>query len=448
MSICSFFDRMAQASLACTRCARWLTLVGAMVLALHAGDAAAQLLPSLIEEVMASHPSIRSQQAQGRSSKESVNAARWQFYPTPSISVEGVGASSQDSSYRFGSGSVTVFRLQQTLWSGGRLTAGMTKAQAGVQVSLASLEMARQEVAMRVVQTYVEWYGAHLKLLALEKSLDTHARLRQQIARRVAQGFSPESDLVLLVGRVEQLEADKAAEASRHASALAKLAVLLGRQVQPQALTADIARPLDVHESSGELQDRAAQISPGIARLVAQARAVEAEIKERKADLSPEVYVRAERQYGNFSNANASPSNHLFVGVTTRFGAGLSALSQVDGARARYEAALADVEAARISIKDQVVADHVAAASFKARVKLLASSLRTSEALSLAWNRQFIAGRKTWLDVMNSARELSQMESQLAAVRAEQLLVTWRLAIAAQGIDGSMALASATGAPL
>ena len=412
---------------------------------LGAGEVAASTLPSLIEEVTAAHPSVRSQRAQGRASQEAVNAARWQFYPTPSISVEAAGASSQDLSYRFGSSSVTVLRLQQTLWSGGRLTAGMTKAEAGVQAGMASLDVARHDVALRVVQTYVEWYGSHLKLVALERSLETHARLRQQIARRVAQGFSPESDLILLMGRVEQLEADKAMAASRHSSALARLAVLLGRPVRSEALIQNIARPLEFSETSGELLARAEASSPGVARLAAQARMIEAEIDERKADLSPEVYARAERQYGNFSNANASPANRLFVGMTTRFGAGLSVLSQVDGARARYEAALADVEGARMSTRDQVVADHVAAESFKQRVGLLVSSLRTFEAISYTWNRQFVAGRKTWLDVMNSARELSQMEVQLGDVYAERLLVTWRLGIAVRGIDGSMALAGAAG---
>ena len=426
-------------------CARALGAGVFLAFGLGAGGVAASTLPGLIEEVMAAHPSIRSQRAQGRASQEAVNAARWQFYPTPSISVEAAGTSSQDLSYRFGSSSVTVLRLQQTLWSGGRLTAGMTKAEAGVQVGTASLDVTRHEVALRVVQTYVEWYGSHLKLVALERSLETHGRLRQQIARRVAQGFSPESDLILLVGRVEQLEADKAMAASRYSSALARLAVLLGRPVGSEALIQNIARPLEFSETSGELLARAEATSPGIARLAAQARMIEAEIDERKADLSPEVYARAERQYGNFSNANASPANRLFVGLTTRFGAGLSVLSQVDGARARYEAALADVEGSRMSTRDQVVADHVAAESFKQRVGLLASSLRTFEAISYAWNRQFIAGRKTWLDVMNSARELSQMEVQLGDVYAERLLVTWRLGIAVHGVDGSMALAGAAG---
>jgi adhesin transport system outer membrane protein len=300
-------------------------------------------------------------------------------------------------------------------------------------------------VALRVVQTYVEWYGSHLKLAALERSLETHAQLRKQISRRVAQGFSPESDLILLVGRVEQLEADRAMAAARHSSALARLSVLLGRPVGSEALIQNVARPLEFSETSGELLARAEASSPGVARLAAQARMIEAEIDERKADLSPEVYVRAERQYGNFSNANASPANRLFVGLTTRFGAGLSVLSQVDGARARYEAAMADVEGARMSTRDQVVADLVAAESFKQRVGLLASSLRTVEAISYAWNRQFVAGRKTWLDVMNSARELSQMEVQLGDVYAERLLVTWRLGIAVRGIDGSLALAGAVG---
>jgi hypothetical protein len=132
--------------------------------------------------------------------------------------------------------------------------------------------------------------------------------------------------------------------------------------------------------------------------------------------------------------------NRLFVGVTSHFGAGLSSLSQVSGAQARLDAALAEVDSARLSLGEQVLADYAQAAVGRARLASLIASLESSDDIARAWGRQFIAGRKTWLDVMNAAREQAQLEAQIADARSSQLLLTWRLGIIARGLNKALAL--------
>ena len=68
----------------------------------------------------------------------------------------------------------------------------------------------------------------------------------------------------------------------------------------------------------------------------------------------------------------------------------------------------------------------------------LQASLQSADRLSRAWNRQFVAGRKTWLDVMNAAREAVQIETQIADAQASQLLLSWRLAITGHGLDNAL----------
>jgi hypothetical protein len=76
---------------------------------------------------------MRSQQALGASAKQALEGAQWQFYPTPSVGFEQVDASAGDPNYpSYGDKNVTTLRLQQPLWTGGRLSAGLDKAQAGV----------------------------------------------------------------------------------------------------------------------------------------------------------------------------------------------------------------------------------------------------------------------------------------------------------------------------
>ena len=60
-----------------------------------------------------------------------------------------------------------------------------------------------------------------------------------------------------------------------------------------------------------------------------------------------------------------------------------------------------------------------------------------STALNRAANhdtaRQFLAGRKSWLEVMNAVREIQQAESQLIEAQTNQMQLSWRLTILADG---------------
>ncbi len=405
----------------------WLCAV--LPLSVHA-----QILEQLIASALASHPSAQAQRALVQSAEAGVDSARWQFYPTPSVSVETASASAADRLYR-GDNRVATLRLQQPLWTGGRLTAGMDKAAAGLAVSQAALEEVRLQLGLRVVQTYGDWLSAHLKTLANEKSLATHVRLREQVERRITEGVSARSDLVLAVARLEGISADVTAARALGEIALARLAQLLGSPVDGAALTAVLAHPRALDGSAQALRERAIGINPTVTKAQAQARVQEAVVDERRADLYPEVYARMERQYGDYNVANGAPQSRLFIGLTSRFGAGLSSLSNVAAARTQHAAALSEIEVQSRTVSEQVLADFALGLSAASRMASIQASLGAAEDVSASYDRQFLAGRKSWLDVMNAARELAQTETQLADLQSTQLVVTWRLAAYARGID-------------
>lgn len=422
-----FVKRVARGAL-CTVCIAWPFL---------SNPAQASSLPALITSVLAVHPSLRAQKAQGQSSQEAVNVARWQFYPTLSANMEMTNAATQNPLFGPGDSRVTTMRLQQPIWTGGRLSAGLNRAEAGVLAASAGLEVARQELGLRVVQSYADWYSGYAKSAAFEKSLQAHLRLRQQIEQRIKQGVSAASDLTLVAGRIEQTEAELTTSLAQQQTALSRLTQLAGKPVDAAALTRDISHPLVLPDASQRMVEQAQSDSPNIARLFANVRIQEAEIAGRKAALSPELHLRVERQYGSFSSGGAAPQNRVFLGLSSNFGAGLSALSEVNGAKAQLEAAQADVESAQVGLAEQIWSDSLLATAGSARKVALGASLRSAQTISQAWSRQFLAGQKSWLDVMNAARELAQVEVQMADLAATQLLLTWRLAIVVRGVNAA-----------
>lgn len=395
----------------------------------------AQVLAQLVESVLASHPAAQTQRALVTAAQAGTDSARWQFYPTPSIAIESARATASNLSYQ-SDATVTTLRLQQPLWTGGRLTAGLKKAEAGLAVSQAALEEARQQLALRVVQNYGDWLAAYLKELAHQKSRARHERLGAQVKRRIEMGASSDSDLVLAISRLQTLESDQTVTRAQQQVALARLGQLLGQALSPDLLKSAIEQPRPLLSSAQGAVDLALSINPALLKSRAQARAKEAAVAERQAELLPEVFIRAERQHGNHSAGGTAPFSRVFVGLSSRFGAGLSSLSNAEGAQAEYQAALGEVELQMRAVSEQVLTDHALATSSNQRLQALNESLKSAQAVSESFDRQFLAGRKTWLDVMNAVRELSQTELQLADLQSAQVVLSWRLSIFSDGLLG------------
>ncbi len=390
-------------------------------------------LEELISSALKSHPAIQAQQAQTQEAQANIDSANWQFYPTPSIAIDNAQTSSADRAYP-GSATVSTLSMQQPLWTGGRLTAGLKKAETNLTLRQAASEEIRQQLAFRIIQIYGDWLAAYLKIQAYEQSMNTHVRLRELVERRVQQGASADSDVTLAVVRIESLAADLAFMRSQKDTALARLGQILGYRIDDVALSTVVAAPRPIGFNAQTALDMALAIHPTIQKAQAQAKFQETVIDERRAEFAPDVYLRAEQQYGNHSYANAGVEKRWFIGMNTRFGAGLSSLSSVAAAKAQYQASLADVAVETRAISEQVLADHALATSSESRLKAVRSSLEAVNQVFASYDRQFLAGRKTWLDLMNAARELSQTEIQLADMQAAYVVVSWRLGITTSGL--------------
>ena len=102
-------------------------------------QAHAQTLKELIEIATQKHPSIRNQKFNSEASQHAINAAKWQRIPTPSMSVEKVDAAKTGTIYR-GDLAVKTLCIQQPLYSGGRITAGIQKSESKLRLALAQTE--------------------------------------------------------------------------------------------------------------------------------------------------------------------------------------------------------------------------------------------------------------------------------------------------------------------
>jgi adhesin transport system outer membrane protein len=390
-----------------------------------------------ILEVIQSHPSVREAASSLEASGYASQGALWQFFPTPSFTSSKINASATNPVYGYGYGDprVTTVSVSQPLWTGGRIYSGFRKSQAGVKADEANFKAVSQTIALSFVQSYGDWFDAQLKVKALQRSLATHQRLITLITHRIEKGISASSDLTLADGRMSTVMStlDQANAQSR--SALVRLEQLYGHPVNVARLKEMNTALLLNLSNQPELVEQALAINPDVQKAAADISIADSEIGVQRSNYSPSLSVQASRQYGNFNMPNQPPQNVVGFVLATQFGAGLSSFTQVDQAKSRYEAAKSKEETVKRQITEQVMTDATNLAATEMRLVSLQKAFIASEQVADSWDRQFLAGRKSWLELMNAAQELAQTELSVADTRAALLILKWRLAITTQGLE-------------
>jgi adhesin transport system outer membrane protein len=403
--------------------------IGILFSLLHSLVAAQTLnLGQLIQLDIESHPSVRAQLSNEKSAQIGIETAEYQRYPTPQLSYESVKKNSADPSY-IGSDGVATVRITQPIFTGGQFTAQLDKAKANLQLSQASVRETRRNIALKVVQAYSDWSSAELKAQSIEKSLVIHQKLLQQAQNRITQGVSPQSDLALVQGRLDATSGELFSAKLQAELAIHKLMELTGNPLIATQLQADKTGPIQHTQLLESLLANAQLHSPDLLKAKAQAVISRASKQEKESALKPDIYVRAERQYGNYFSTDTNAHTRVFIGVSSKFGPGLSSFTQISAAKAQEDTSEFEIQSQERLVRELVINDVSVIRSLQQKMQAIQGALQSSMAVLESFERQFNAGRKTWLDLMTVAKDVAQNEMQLAEVRGAELQTSWHLHI-------------------
>lgn len=394
-------------------------------------------LAGLVRETLEQHPLVVSARQQQAAAAQDTANARWQYYPTPAVSVQ---QGNQGATANLDS-KVRTVSLQQPLWTAGRLGAQVDRALANEQVGAAALEEVRQDLALRVLSGWNSVQSALLRLKAYEKSLATHDRLLKQVVRRREEGASPDSDVMLARSRLESVRADVLSSRMQLDTALEQLSQLAGRKVLAHEVPLHKLEPLPERLLVDEWVDKALERAPGVVKAQARVQAQTAEVEIAKAAFWPEVYVRYEKKHGDVIRYRST----TFIGMEASLGAGLSKQTAAAAAQARLDAVQSEWQSQRRTVTEQVRSDFAQWVSATQRSVMLEAAFSASENVAESWSRQFLSGRKSWQEVMNAAREQAQNEAQWGDVQAQAMALGKRLVVYAEGVDALLSAAAVKG---
>lgn len=366
-----------------------------------------------------SHPMISSKRMEYQAAIGDLNAARWSAFPNASFSFRGFRRDENENT--FDQEKLTV---SQPLWTGGRLSGNIKVAKAGRDVAKWGVVESEQALIEETIRAFIELNRANSKVKISAENVKEHERLFNIIKRRVDASTSPEVDLRLAAARLAFSKSQLLQNSNAVAVSKTKLEQLVGLPVF------QIISPSKTEKWPVSLQhaEKAAlAFSPLIRKMRSEISGLQGLEKVAKSALYPQVTLGYERRFGEFSSNDEE--EQVFLGMDFQPGAGLSARSSISVSKARRGAMQDSLLALEREIRQKVQITWREFSSSEMQLSPTKLLVESTSGIVASYLRQYVVGRKSWLDVLNAQRELVLARQSLVDHEASLIMSSYMMQI-------------------
>ncbi len=403
----------------------------AFLLASVAMPAQATTLEEAIAAAMNHAPEIEAARADADAADARIKEARGQGLPSATLSGT-IGYGRLDPQGYFGLPAANVtprtaqLTIEQPLFMGGRVSAGIAQAKAGSEAAHAGESMTRSQIVVATVQAYGDVLTTHRMVALYEQMVGQMEEIQRQARLRFKAGESPSTDVAQATARLAEAQAALEAARGIAVSADARFTNLTGLAPQDlQPLPANPAMP----GSLDEALDIARANNPALAQAEAALEAARAGARGARAERLPTVGAFAE---GSTIRDQFFPdyrADGATVGVRARWqlfsGGRVSAkITESDSA---VRAADARVRAARSAVDEQTIS-----AFQGVRSAMLVETAAGQQALAAAQARDSVrhevrVGMKPQLDLLDAEREATAAAVSETRAQGDRIVAAYRL---------------------
>ena len=372
-------------------------------------------LSTALKAAVRLNPSVKSKIAELKSLGYKLDEAEAGRLPSFSISAQSMY--NNDDNYG-------VARGQLPIYSFGKISGSIKVAEQGIDVGKLSLLQVQRQVIEDTAAAYNSYWGIKQRVIIAEDNVAEHNRFYQMISRRQEGGVASAADVRLALSRLLQAQAQleqikgAAAKARNELEALTQIAISADTPVDP-ALAVFPAE----QDPTKTAQDNDARVKVRIAEL----ELTKKEADLRKAERMPTLYARYDK-YINPKYDYAADNKVGLVLEGSLDGFGIIGQKRAAAAEAQIAVAEENLEDTRNEIKRRV-ANLVTERGIQNNI--ISSYEQSTEEMEETLKsiiRQFDAGRKSWIDVLNFQRELTDMRHQLVQAKTNWLEVSLRIA--------------------
>ena len=383
---------------------------------------------TLINQAIQSHPLVGSARAEQQATTESIRAAKLNMLPAPTLST---GYDPED-------GMVSQLQIRQSLWTGGKLTANVNQAIFDDKAATEYVYEQQNQVAKTTIEAWQSYITAVSKQSVYYDNLQLLAEFESMMQRRVDQGVSARIELDLVTNRILQEQNAYQGAVEQQRIAIARLEQIAGRRITAAELPTPNLSEI-VNRAKGSSQafekmafDQASFYNPTVVKEYYRVEAAKQGVKSIQSSRYPTLYAQYayDYYYDDKNNDNNNDNGSGFsVGLSYDPGAGLSNLALAKASESRVNSLVQSKEASRRLVLETIQTQYQQFASAQDQERSLIAAVAGAQIVVSSYRRQFIAGRKSWLEVLNAVREHSQYEIQLVESRTAVIAAYYKLQV-------------------
>jgi len=393
--------------------------------------AQATTLDEALAAAIAHAPEIAAADADADAAKARLEQAKAGRLPTATLSGT-IGYGRLDPRGFFGLGAANVtpraaqLTVEQPLFTGGRVSAGVDQARAGIVGAEAGQVGMRSQLVMAVTQAYgdvltaahmVDLYG---RLVIQTTEIERQARLKFRA------GESPSTDVSQASARLAEARAGLARAEGMRVSSVAHFRNLTGLEpVDLQPLPSNPVLPATLDEA----MDAATRNNPALAQSEASLRAAQAAARGARAERLPTVgaFVEGATVRDQFFPDYRADSATVGIRARWELFSGGRVSGKVAETDSSVRAADARARAMRMQVEEQVIS-----AFQDVRTAQLVEQAATEQAAAAAQaldsiTQEVRVGMKPQLDLLDAERESIAAEAGAARAATDRIVAAYRL---------------------
>ena len=382
-----------------------------------------------VKTALEKNPAVLAARDKVEASSRELSAEKYQRLPTLSFETEMEGRRDSEG----------LLRLLQPLWVGGRIDRAVAAATVELAIARVNLLKAQRGVMEDTAVAYATLLGLKRQIRTAQENIGEHQRLLDLISRRRKGNIASGADVMLARARVAHAGLLREELTGNQKQAMADLTALTLGPVETLVM---VPENLLILPAAASMADEMVKASPAVAAADLDVKLARIEKALNKAELAPKVYGRLDQElYDRAGLSDQDLDTRLGLVVEASLtGLGLSRYERVKAAQIRIHRAKQILAFEDNEVRRSTRSLLAEGETIRHMASLHRDWVQSAGATLASYHRQYEAGRKNWLDLLNIQQEYATARLALESARSSLLLNALRLAARTGRLDKAAGL--------
>lgn len=373
----------------------------------------------ILSEGLESHPSTTMSKDVIKGAEYQLESAKWGYYPSPSMDVSATSKNNVQ----------TTIRLDQPLWTGGKLDAAYDKAKAQKDEAVQKYDENQFKLILNYLDTLQNYLQAQEKIKVLNENKKQFNLLMEMLDRMTKAGVSSQSDKVLLDSKLANIYSDLVVTKAKLRVSKIQFEILTGKQINCN-IDFNYNQIFNSSPDIEELIQDALKFHPTLKIIDSRIKSAISEVSNSKSQLWPNLILRAEHRRGTIYD-EIEPKSETLVYLTLQVstGAGLSALSNINKSKINISTIKYEKLTKEKELIDDLMNDYTNYISAISNKQILKNNIIKTKKVYESNKRLFLSQNKKWLDVVIALTEYNKQRVNYSKLSVESKILEYKMSL-------------------